>query len=146
MNHTPKLDERSKKCIVLGRVSKVGGGCLVQVPKALKDMVGIIKIAESIEIDGLERKSGRASSQRALAEICPEAKRPNKFGLLYQHKTSQRYNFQQRWHQRRKNTQCWKQKKWRYATKANHACVADGMLEGGFVLPRQIMLVPRMEC
>ena len=47
---------------------------------------GIIKIAKSIEIDGLERKLNRASPQRAWAEICLKAKRPNKFGLLYQHK------------------------------------------------------------
>jgi hypothetical protein len=65
MNHTAKLEEHSKKCIVLGGVSKVGGGCLVQVPKAFKDMVGIIKVAKSIEIDGPERKSGCVSPQRA---------------------------------------------------------------------------------
>jgi hypothetical protein len=37
---------------------------------------------------------------------------------------------------RRKTTKCWKQRRWRYATKANRACVVDGMLEGGFVLPK----------
>jgi hypothetical protein len=33
---------------------------------------------------------------------------------------------------------------WLCSTKANYDCAADGMLEGGFVLPRQIMFVPRM--
>jgi hypothetical protein len=47
--------------IFLGEVAKVGGGCLVQFPKLLEDMVGIIKIAKGIEMDGPERKSGRAS-------------------------------------------------------------------------------------
>jgi hypothetical protein len=31
-------------------------------------------------------------------------------------------------------------------TKANRVCAADGMLEGGFVSPRQIVFVPRMVC
>jgi hypothetical protein len=47
--------------IFLGEVAKVGGGCLVQFPKLLEDMVGIIKIAKGIEMDGPERKSGCAS-------------------------------------------------------------------------------------
>jgi hypothetical protein len=33
-----------------------------------------------------------------------------------------------------------------WATKANYECTTDGILEGGFVLPRQIMIVPRTEC
>jgi hypothetical protein len=32
---------------------------------------------------------------------------------------------------------------WFCATKANYNYAADGMLEGGVVLPRQIMFVPR---
>jgi hypothetical protein len=35
-------------------------------------------------------------------------------------------------------------KKWLCATKANYDCAANGMLEGGFVLPRQIMFGPQM--
>jgi hypothetical protein len=35
---------------------------------------------------------------------------------------------------------------WFCATKENHACSVDGMLKGGFVLPRQIMFVPQMVC
>jgi hypothetical protein len=34
MNVTPKMDNVAKKCIFLGEVAKVGGGCLVQIPKA----------------------------------------------------------------------------------------------------------------
>ena len=33
MNGTTKMDKFAKKYIVLDGVSKVGGGCLVQVPK-----------------------------------------------------------------------------------------------------------------
>ena len=57
MNNIPK------KCIFLGEIAKVGGGHLVEVPKAFEN-TGIIKIAKGIEIDGPERKSGRASPQR----------------------------------------------------------------------------------
>ena len=51
--------------IFLGEVAKVGGGCLVQFPKLLEDMVGIIKIAKGIEMGGPEKKSGHTSPQRA---------------------------------------------------------------------------------
>jgi hypothetical protein len=34
MNVTPNMDNVAKKCIFLGKVAKVGGGCLVQIPKA----------------------------------------------------------------------------------------------------------------
>jgi hypothetical protein len=40
-------------------------------------------------------------------------------------------------------TEC---KKVACATKVNYDYAADGMLEGGFVLPRQITIVPRTEC
>jgi len=46
--------------------SKVSGGCLVQIPKAYKDMVGINKIAKSLKADGPKKiKSGGTSPQRA---------------------------------------------------------------------------------
>jgi hypothetical protein len=35
MNITPKMDNFAKKCIYLGEVAKIGGGCLVQFPKLL---------------------------------------------------------------------------------------------------------------
>jgi hypothetical protein len=31
-------------------------------------------------------------------------------------------------------------------TNANHVCVMDGRLKGGFVLAKQITIVPRTEC
>ena len=65
MNVTPKMDNFAKKCIFLGEVAKVGGGWLVQFSKLLEDMVGIIMIAKGIEIDGVEKKLGRALPQRA---------------------------------------------------------------------------------
>ena len=34
MNDTPKMDELFKKYIVLGGISKAGGGCFVQISKA----------------------------------------------------------------------------------------------------------------
>jgi hypothetical protein len=33
MNATPKIDKIAKKCIFLGEVAKVGGECLVHIPK-----------------------------------------------------------------------------------------------------------------
>ena len=57
---TPKMDKFSIKCIFLGEIAKVGGGHLVQVPKAFED-TEIIKISESIEANGLERKLSDAS-------------------------------------------------------------------------------------
>jgi hypothetical protein len=83
---------------------------------------------QGIEVDGSERKSDSASPQRTWAEKCPEAKMPNKFGLSYQHKkASQRYNFQQRRHLRKKPPNV-------------------GNKEGGIMSPRQIMIVLWMEC
>ena len=35
---------------------------------------------------------------------------------------------------------------WLSATKANYDCTVDRMLEGGFILPMQIMFVPHMIC
>ena len=63
INATPKMDKISRKCIFLGQVVKVDGGCLVQVPKAFEDMARIIKISKSIEVDGLKGKLGSASQQ-----------------------------------------------------------------------------------
>jgi hypothetical protein len=34
-------------------------------------------------------------------------------------------------------------KRWHWAINANYDCTTDGMLGGGFVLPRQIMIVSR---
>ena len=40
----------------------------------------------------------------------------------------------------------WNVSKWIYDTKTNHFYTVDGMLEDGFVVPRQIVLVSRTEC
>ena len=53
---TPKMDNFSRKCIFLGGVVKVGGGRLVQIPRAFEDMAGIIKVAKGIEADGPKTK------------------------------------------------------------------------------------------
>jgi hypothetical protein len=37
-------------------------------------------------------------------------------------------------------------RRWFCATKANYDCATNGMLESGFVLPKQITIVPRTEC
>ena len=34
MNATPKMDNFAKKCIFLGEVAKIGGGCPIKIPKA----------------------------------------------------------------------------------------------------------------
>ena len=64
LNATPNMDNFSKKYIFVDEKTKVGGGHFVRVSKPFEDIV-IIKIAKGIEIDGLERKSGHASPQRA---------------------------------------------------------------------------------
>ena len=46
------IDKFGKKCIVLDAVSKKGGGCFVQIPKACEDMAKIIMIPKSIETYG----------------------------------------------------------------------------------------------
>ena len=43
------------------------------------------------------------------------------------------------------NILCWKQRRWHHATKANHPHAMNKMLKGGFVLQRQILLVPQMK-
>ncbi len=40
MNATPTMDKFCRKCIFLGEVAKVGGGCLDQVPLAFQEHGG----------------------------------------------------------------------------------------------------------
>jgi hypothetical protein len=79
MNATPKMNNFAKKCIFLGEKNKSWWWTPCLSSQTFWDH-------REHEVDGSERKSGRASPQRALAEKCHEAKKPNKFGLLYQHK------------------------------------------------------------
>lgn len=59
---------------------------MFKLPKFFKDVVRIINIVGNIKNDGVERKLGGVLQQKASTKICHDAKRPNKFGLLSQHK------------------------------------------------------------
>jgi hypothetical protein len=63
MNATPKMDEFAKRCIFLGGLQKWMVDALFKFPKLPEDVAGIIKIAERIEADGLERKSSGPAQQ-----------------------------------------------------------------------------------
>jgi hypothetical protein len=120
---------------------------------------------QGIEIDGPERKSGSTSSQRTWAEICSKARRLNKLGYYTNTKGKPKVQLPTKVAPKEKNHQMLETKKvalfhqgisclchgrnvrrWLCATKANYDCAGDGMLEGGFVSPRQIMFVPWMVC
>ena len=55
MNATPQMNKFAQKFIFQVGF-RVGGGCLVQVSKTFEDMAKIIKIFESIKIDGSAKK------------------------------------------------------------------------------------------
>ena len=44
------------------------GGCLVQVPKLLNNMVEIIKILERVKVDSPKKKLGGPSQQSGLSK------------------------------------------------------------------------------
>lgn len=122
----------------------------IRLPRALKPMA-----PRTRKLDG-------TSPQRAWAEICPEARRPNKLGYFTNTKDKPKVQLPTRVAPNEENHQMLETKKvtlchkgksclcrgrnarwWLCATKANHDCAVDGMLKGGLVLPRQIMIVPR---
>ena len=63
MNATPKMDEFAKKCIFLGDLQKWVVDTLFKFPKLPEDVAEIIKIAERIEADALEKKSSGPAQQ-----------------------------------------------------------------------------------
>jgi hypothetical protein len=68
MNAIPKMDKFGRKCIFLGEVAKVGGGCLDQVPYAFQGHGEINKIAKSIEANGPKKKKvGRHFTTKSLS-------------------------------------------------------------------------------
>jgi hypothetical protein len=124
-----------------------------------------MKIAKGIKIDGPERKSGRASPQRVWAKLWSKARRPISLGYHNNTKGKPKVQFPTKVVPKEENHQMLDTRKvvlchqgksclcrgrnvrrWFCATKANYDCAADGMLEGGFVSPRQIVFVPRMVC
>ena len=62
------MDEFAKKCIFLGGLQKWVVDALFKFPKLPEDVAGIIKIAERIEANGLERKSSGPSQQSGFSK------------------------------------------------------------------------------
>ena len=89
-------------------------------PKLIEVVAGIIKIAKSIEADDCEKEFGGALQQWALRGDSSQGKLCSCHG--------------------------WNAGRWFYATKTIHVHTTDGIWECGFVLPRQIMLMPWTEC
>ena len=110
INDTTNIDELAKKLIVLVGVAKLGGGCLVQVPKASWGRGGDHQECESIEANGPKRSWAVPHHKAALAKIGPKEMSASSLA---------------------------------HYTKAKYDRVVDKMLKGGFMLPRQIILVPR---
>ena len=105
-----------------------GWWTLFNFTKCFEYVVGIIKIAESSEANSPGRKYGSASQQVDLSQNKSQDKEHKKFRTLYQHK--------------------WQAK----GTTPNKGDTLGGNppnmghKESGFVVPRQIMFVPRMKC
>ena len=89
-------------------------------PKFIEVMAGIIKIAKSIEVDDPEKKFGDALQQWALRRDRSQGK-----SCLCRR---------------------WNIERWFYATKVNHVCSVEKLLEIGFVVPNEIIFVLRTEC
>jgi hypothetical protein len=85
-----RIDKFGRRCIVLNEVSKVGGGYLVQVPKACEVMTRIINISKSIKADGPKRNLS-GTSQYILRQRTQEV-----WAIIPTQYINQRYNFQQR--------------------------------------------------
>ena len=156
MNATPKMDEFAKKCIFLGGLQKWVVDALFKFPKLPKDVAGIIKIAERIEVDSPKRKSSGPFQQSGLSKNGSRGKECKKCGSSNQHKgqvDGTTYN-KGGIHGGKpfkgenkggdiKNKRCQKCGKIghfvadfpnnKVSTKSSHVCVADQMLEGGFV-------------
>ena len=107
-------------------------------------MVRIIKIAKGIEMD--PRKGSWALLQHKGLKHKYVMRQGGQIKLGYYTNTKGKPKVQlpTRAAPKEENHKCWKQKMWRYSTKAYHVCAVDGILEGGFVLPKQIMFVLRM--
>jgi hypothetical protein len=164
MNVKPNMNNFAKKCIFLGKIEKVGGGHLVEVPKTFEN-TGIINVAKGIEIDGPERSRTalhheglepkyvmRQGCQISLGYYTntkgkPKVKFPTKVASKEENHLMLETKKVALFHQGKSCLCCGQNvRKWLCATKANYDCAADGMLEGGFGLQRQIMFVPRMVC
>jgi hypothetical protein len=69
---------------------------LIMFPKLSKDMVGINKIAKSIEANGSKKKKvGLHFTTKGLSRNMSQGKRPNNLGHHTNTKDKPRYNFQQ---------------------------------------------------
>ena len=156
MNATPKMDEFAKKCIFLGGLQKWVVNALFKFPSLPEDVAGIIKIAERIEADGPERKTSGPSQQSGLSRNASRGKERKKHGSGMRHKgqaeggPSNKGEHQGAKHAKSEDKGAdAKQKRCHGCGKIGHfvadcpdrkvstesslACVADRMLEGGFV-------------
>ena len=127
---------------------------------------GINKIANCIEANDPKKKLLDGSSpQRAWVEICHEARRPNKLGYYTNTKDKPKVQLSTRVAPKEENhpklktnkVNLWYQGKlnfcrglnvwsWCYDNKPIHVFTVDGMLQVGFMIPSQIMFVPRTKC
>ena len=156
MNATAKMDEFAKRCIFLGGLQKWVVDALFKFPKLLEDVIGIIKIAEIIEVDGPKRKSSGPSQQNGFSKNGSRGKEHKQFGSSNRHKgqvDGTTYNKGSNHGGKppkggnkggdMKDKRCHKCGKIRHfiadcpnnkvSTKASHICAANRMLEGGFV-------------
>jgi hypothetical protein len=67
MNAIPKIDKFAKKYIFLGALQKWVEDALFKFPMFPKDVLEIIKIAQSIDAHGPETKSGGPLPQGGLS-------------------------------------------------------------------------------
>ena len=88
MNATPTMDEFAKNCIFLDGLQKWVVDALFKFLKLSEDVAGIIKIAERIEADALERKLNSPAQQDGSSEICPKTRSARSLG----HPTNSRDN------------------------------------------------------
>ena len=113
MNGTTKIDELAKKRIILDGVAKKGVGCLVQKPK--------IYWGRGRDYQHCWEHSSRWSQKRVMRCFTTKGLRGNRFQSCSYHAQDVG--------------------RWLCATKANRAHATDGMLKGGFMLPKKIMFV-----
>ena len=125
MNTTPKIDEFAKKCIFLGALQKWVEDALFKFPMYPSVVLGIIKIAQNTDAHGPKTKASDPSPQSGLSRNMSLGKESKKFGPSYHHKgQAKRKIFYKGGNQEGKPPNV-------------------GNKEGGFVVPRQIMFVPK---
>lgn len=113
--------------------------------KFFKGMARIIKIAKSIDVDGLSRKSARVSQQRLEPKYIPRQRGQISLACHTNTKYKPKVQFSTRVAPKDENHPMFKTKKVVLWYQAKLCLCQRGNVKSWFIVLSQIMFVPRME-